>query len=235
MPSTSTTAAASSSQTGARAAAMPFIMIAVLIDMMSIGLIIPVLPLLVGSFTHSQADQAFWYGAVAFAFGIANFFASPDPGRAVRQPRSSPGDVARVLRAFAHLLRHRAGDRAVDVDRCAAGGRRDAVERLGGERIRRRHHAAGGARPPLRHARRDVRARLHPRPGAGRIARRDPFAAAVLRRRVRSPSPTGSTATAWCPSRSRRKSGARSPGRTSRQSRRCAPWRDSKARADSSP
>lgn len=58
-------------------AAMPFIMIAVLIDMLSIGIIIPVLPLLVGAFTDSQSDQAFWYGAVAFAFGIANFFASP--------------------------------------------------------------------------------------------------------------------------------------------------------------
>jgi len=56
---------------------MPFILIAVLIDMVSIGLIIPVLPPLVGSFTGSQADQAFWYGAVTFAFGIANFFGSP--------------------------------------------------------------------------------------------------------------------------------------------------------------
>ncbi|MDB5767202.1 MAG: Tetracycline-efflux transporter [Collimonas fungivorans] len=56
---------------------MPFIMLTVLIDMISIGLIIPVLPVLVGKFTGSQADQAFWYGAVAFAFGIANFFGSP--------------------------------------------------------------------------------------------------------------------------------------------------------------
>ncbi|MCX7172876.1 MAG: MFS transporter [Proteobacteria bacterium] len=56
---------------------MPFIMLTVLIDMISIGLIIPVLPALVGGFTGSQADQALWYGVVAFAFGIANFFASP--------------------------------------------------------------------------------------------------------------------------------------------------------------
>lgn len=56
---------------------MPFILITVLIDMVSIGLIIPVLPPLVGTFTGSQADQAFWFGAVAFAFGIANFFGSP--------------------------------------------------------------------------------------------------------------------------------------------------------------
>ncbi len=56
---------------------MPFIMLTTLIDMMAIGLIIPVLPALVGSFTGSQADQAFWYGVVTFAFGLANFFASP--------------------------------------------------------------------------------------------------------------------------------------------------------------
>ncbi len=60
-----------------RTAAMPFIMITVLIDMISIGLIIPVLPPLVGSFTGSQADHAFWYGVVSFAFGFANFFGSP--------------------------------------------------------------------------------------------------------------------------------------------------------------
>jgi len=60
-----------------RTAAMPFIMLTALIDMLSIGLIIPVLPALVGSFTGSQADQAYWYGVVAFAFGFANFFASP--------------------------------------------------------------------------------------------------------------------------------------------------------------
>ena len=56
---------------------MPFIMITVLIDMMSIGLIVPVLPALVGSFTSSQSEQAWWYGAVTFAFSIANFISSP--------------------------------------------------------------------------------------------------------------------------------------------------------------
>ncbi len=56
---------------------MRFIMVAVLIDMMSIGLMIPVLPHLVGQFTQSQGDQAFWFGAMMFAFGIANFFGAP--------------------------------------------------------------------------------------------------------------------------------------------------------------
>ena len=63
---------------GVRQAAMRFIMLTVLIDMVSIGLIIPVLPALVGTFTGgSQTDQALWTGAVAFTFGIANFFGSP--------------------------------------------------------------------------------------------------------------------------------------------------------------
>jgi MFS transporter, DHA1 family, tetracycline resistance protein len=60
-----------------RQAAMPFIMLTVLIDMAAIGLIVPVLPSIVGSFTTSQADQAWWYGAVSTAFGFANFFGAP--------------------------------------------------------------------------------------------------------------------------------------------------------------
>ena len=64
-------------ETTGRPAAMRFIMVAVLIDMISIGLMIPVLPLIVGQFTQSQSDQAFWFGAVTVAFGIANFFGSP--------------------------------------------------------------------------------------------------------------------------------------------------------------
>ena len=56
---------------------MPFIMVTMLIDMLAIGLIIPVLPAMVGSFTGSQADQAYWYGVVTFTFGLANFISSP--------------------------------------------------------------------------------------------------------------------------------------------------------------
>jgi len=62
---------------GGRQAAMVFIMITVLIDMVSIGLIVPVLPLVVGTFTSSTAEQTFWFGAVSFAFGLASFFGSP--------------------------------------------------------------------------------------------------------------------------------------------------------------
>lgn len=60
-----------------RPAAMRFIMIAVLIDMISIGIIVPVLPPLVGRFTGDPVDHALWYGVLAFAFSVANFIGAP--------------------------------------------------------------------------------------------------------------------------------------------------------------
>jgi DHA1 family tetracycline resistance protein-like MFS transporter len=62
---------------GKRQAAMPFIMATVLIDMISIGLIIPVLPRLVGSFETTASGQVCAYAIVAMAFGFANFIGSP--------------------------------------------------------------------------------------------------------------------------------------------------------------
>ena len=87
---------------------MPFILVTVLIDMVAIGLIIPVLPPLVGQFTGSQADQALWYGAVAFAFGIANFFGAPILGalsdRYGRRPVLLIGFCGLALNFFATAL-----------------------------------------------------------------------------------------------------------------------------------
>ena len=54
-----------------------FILMAVLIDMIAVGVIMPVLPALVGSFSDSKADNAFWYGVVACSFGAANFIGAP--------------------------------------------------------------------------------------------------------------------------------------------------------------
>ena len=56
---------------------MVFILVTVLIDMVAIGIIVPVLPALVGSFAADQSEQAFWVGVVSFAFGLANFFGAP--------------------------------------------------------------------------------------------------------------------------------------------------------------
>jgi len=76
-PVTEPAAPATPAFAAGREASMRFIMLTVLIDMLSIGIIVPVLPALVGSFTGSQADQAFWYGAVTFSFSLASFFGSP--------------------------------------------------------------------------------------------------------------------------------------------------------------
>ncbi|WP_395702630.1 MFS transporter [Aquabacterium sp.] len=56
---------------------MPFIMAAVLIDMISIGLMVPVLPHIVGRFTHSNDEQTLAFLVVTLAFGLANFMGSP--------------------------------------------------------------------------------------------------------------------------------------------------------------
>ena len=91
-----------------RAPAMPFILITVLIDMVSVGLIIPVLPPLVGQFATDAADHAYWYGVVAFAFGIANFFAAPILGRLSdrygRRPVLLVGFLGLALNFFATAL-----------------------------------------------------------------------------------------------------------------------------------
>lgn len=56
---------------------MRFIMIAVLIDMLAVGIIVPVLPALVGQFTANPVEQTYWYGLIAFTFAAASFLAAP--------------------------------------------------------------------------------------------------------------------------------------------------------------
>ena len=91
-----------------RPAAMRFILITVLIDMISIGLIVPVLPTLVGTFTKDPTERALWYGVVAFAFSIANFFGSPILGalsdRYGRRPVLLLGFCGLALNFFATAL-----------------------------------------------------------------------------------------------------------------------------------
>lgn len=60
-----------------RQAAMPFIMVTVLLDMMSIGIIAPVLPKLIGTFMSSGASTSIGYGAAQACFAIAQFFSAP--------------------------------------------------------------------------------------------------------------------------------------------------------------
>jgi DHA1 family tetracycline resistance protein-like MFS transporter len=60
-----------------RKAAVPFIMLTSLLDVIGIGLIIPVLPLLVGEFTASRDAQVYWFNALIISFGLAQFFCAP--------------------------------------------------------------------------------------------------------------------------------------------------------------
>lgn len=100
--------ASGTSKTTARQPAMAFIMIAVFIDMLAIGIMVPVLPALVGSFTSSKDEQAFWFAAVMFAFGLANFFGSPLLGalsdRFGRRPVLLLGFCGLALNFFATAL-----------------------------------------------------------------------------------------------------------------------------------
>lgn len=59
-----------------RHGAMPFILLTVLLDMMAIGIVVPVLPALVGGFMDSPGDTALAYGAVQVAFALAQFFSA---------------------------------------------------------------------------------------------------------------------------------------------------------------
>ncbi|MBL8360047.1 MAG: MFS transporter [Rubrivivax sp.] len=56
---------------------MRFILVTVLIDMLSIGLIVPVLPALIGKFSADPAEQAHWVGVVFAVFSLASFVATP--------------------------------------------------------------------------------------------------------------------------------------------------------------
>lgn len=58
-------------------ASLPFILITVFIDVLGIGLMLPVLPALVGELAGSPDLQSYWYGALMVTFGLAQFLAMP--------------------------------------------------------------------------------------------------------------------------------------------------------------
>jgi DHA1 family tetracycline resistance protein-like MFS transporter len=60
-----------------RKPAIPFILVTLLLDVMGFGLLLPVLPALVGEFTDSRDAQTYWYGAMIVTFGLTQFFCSP--------------------------------------------------------------------------------------------------------------------------------------------------------------
>jgi MFS transporter, DHA1 family, tetracycline resistance protein len=61
----------------ARKVGLNFILVCVFIDMLGIGLIIPVLPMLIGEFAGARDLQAQWYGALVTLFGLMQFICMP--------------------------------------------------------------------------------------------------------------------------------------------------------------
>ena len=60
-----------------RHAGIPFILVAVFIDMLGMGIVFPVLLVLVGNFTASREAQSYWFGALAVSYGLMQFFCAP--------------------------------------------------------------------------------------------------------------------------------------------------------------
>ena len=58
-------------------AAMRFILLVVLIDMLAVGIIVPVLPAIVGQFTTDPSEQARWYGVIAASYALSQFVSAP--------------------------------------------------------------------------------------------------------------------------------------------------------------
>jgi len=60
-----------------RQPAIAFILVTVFIDVMGIGMLLPVIPALVGEFTASRDAQTYWFGALMVTFGLTQFLCSP--------------------------------------------------------------------------------------------------------------------------------------------------------------
>ncbi len=76
-----------------RRAALIFIFVTVLIDILAFGLIIPVLPHLIQSFLGGDVSQAaIWYGWFATVFMAMQFIFTPVQGALSDWLRPPPGD-----------------------------------------------------------------------------------------------------------------------------------------------
>lgn len=61
----------------ARLPSLRFVQLTIFVDLLGIGLMIPVLPLLIGEFTDNRAAQAYWFMALGMTFGLMQFLCAP--------------------------------------------------------------------------------------------------------------------------------------------------------------
>lgn len=57
--------------------ATSFVLICVFLDALGIGLIVPVLPKLIGTMVSGPQEQTIWYGAIMVSYGLMQFISSP--------------------------------------------------------------------------------------------------------------------------------------------------------------
>jgi DHA1 family tetracycline resistance protein-like MFS transporter len=60
-----------------RRPAVAFVLVTVVLDVIGIGLILPVLPALVGEFATDREAQTYWYGVLVLVFGLTQFACAP--------------------------------------------------------------------------------------------------------------------------------------------------------------
>lgn len=88
--------------------AVAFVLASVFLDALGIGIIIPVLPRLVGTLTETPDLQTIWYGAIMVSYGLMQFFSAPVIGaisdRIGRRPVLLAGIAGLGIMMFAPAL-----------------------------------------------------------------------------------------------------------------------------------
>ena len=87
-----------------RRPALPFILVVVFIDVLGIGLAMPVLPMLVGDYTPSRELQSYWYGALVIVYGLMQFVCAPLLGALSDRFGRRPVILASVFGLGLHYL-----------------------------------------------------------------------------------------------------------------------------------
>ena len=71
-----------------------FVLVSIFIDMLGIGIIVPVLPILVGQYVQDRELHALWYGILGATFGLLQFIFMPMLG-AIRSEERRVGKECR--------------------------------------------------------------------------------------------------------------------------------------------